>query len=708
MSLTCTLRRGAARALAVLALLTGALVPALPAPGAPLPGAAPAPDPVHVNQIGYTPGEPKWVAVGASADSFAVHRADDDAVVHTGPLTLRRAADPASGDDVYEGDFTGLDTPGRYRIHVGGAGDSPEFDIRETVWDDLYRDLVLGLHFERCGIAIPPAVGGIYTHDACHDEGGGIASYDWATTGGAPGGYRNTAGGHHDAGDYGKYMTNNAYTMGVLLQAYLRYPGKYAHDDCGIAESGNGVPDLLDEARWNLEWMLTMQDGGGGVRHREAVPHFTGEYLPENDPETRYYTSVTSDATAAHCGAMALAARVFSGVDPGFAAACSASAASSWAWLAANPARVPPGGFANQYGHTSATYVGGEDVGHRIFAAAEMFTLTGDPSAAAYVDAHWGDGLDFNGVWYPDGWGALANMGAFAYRDASGATGPVVSGNWWSVENSTLSSCAGWAARVDGDGYACAASAEGAYGDYYWGFTGVILRYAWTLLEGYRYGGNPAYEAAAREQLHYILGRNPLGKVYATGLGTRPVLHSHGAWNAAAGFTAVEDSLCHPVPYWLVGGPNAQGNGDISPYPGRCYEDIADPDYYNQGNWTLNETSINIQAAFLVLAGYFGTGGAVTAVPGSPGPGLRPVVSASPNPFTATTTVRWDLETGGTGRLLLLDAAGRRLRIWEPGNAAGVRWDGRDARGRPVPAGVYFLRMESPAGSARGRLVKLR
>jgi endoglucanase len=398
---------------------------------------------------------------------------------------------------------------------------------------------------------------------------------------------------------------------------------------------------------------------------------------------------------------MAVAARVYGEFDPAFAASCSTSAQAAWAWLQANPDRVPPGGFENKYGHNGATYIAGSEVGRRLWAAAEIFRLEGDTAARVYVDAHWGDGLDFNGVWYPDSWGDLANMGAFTYRDAPGATPGVVAGNWWSVENSTLSSSAAWAGRVSQDGYGCAASAAGDYGDYYWGFTGVILRYAWTLLQGYRYGGDPAYLKAAREQLHYVLGRNPMGKVYITGVGANPVLHAHGAWNNCAGYTAIEDSLCHPVPYLLVGGPNKQGNSDISPYPGKCYEDIADPDYYYLGNWTLNETSVNIQAALIVLAGYFSSGGA--------GAGSRPepaaagvVIRVSPNPFRSLTTIRYALPVEEHVTLAVYDVRGRMVKMLTDGIKPSGRheavWRGVDGEGRAISPGIYFVALTSRSG----------
>jgi endoglucanase len=699
-----------------------------------LPVAAPA-STVRTNQHGYTPAEAKWVAVAPAAGTpatFEVRRVMDDAVVHAGALALRRADDPASGDDVYQGTFSGVTAPGEYVVRVPGVGDSHPFLVHDAVWDDLFRKLLLGLYLQRCGTAIPAEFGGDYTHDACHDEGGAVASYDWATTGGAPGGYRNTIGGWHDAGDYGKYATNNAYAVGVLLQAYDQFPAKFPYDDVGLPESGNGVPDLLDEARWSLEWMLKMQLANGSVLHRESIANYAGEFLPEAEPTTRYYTSISSDATAVHAAALALAARAYVPFDAAFAAACSTSAVSAWNWLQANPGRVPAGGFVNLHGHTGATYIAGSEIGRRLWAAAEIFRLNGAATAKAYVDAHWGDGKAFNGVWYPDGWGDLANMGAFAYRDAPGATASIKSGNWWSIENSALSSAGTWTTRVGQDGYGGVASSSGASGDYYWGFTGVLLRYAWGLVQAHRYSGNAAYVEAAREQMHYILGRNPVDKVFVTGLGERPVLHSHGAWNLAAGFVDVNDALCRPIPFQLVGGTNAADNGDISPFMGKCYEDIADPDYFNKGNYTLNETAVNIQAAMIVMAGYFGTGGAVSGVPdddpgdGDAGDSAPRVVAgwASPNPFTRTTTIRVEMAGGATTsgaassgagaaglELGLFDAAGRLVRRLAAtpadGGAFEATWDGRAEDGSTAATGVYWARVAGGVPGSAVRVVRL-
>ncbi len=672
------------------------------------------PPPIQVNQFGYAPGDAKWVAVPGAAATFQVRRLIDDQVVISGNLALRRSGDPASGDNVYSGTFSSLAAPGEYYVHVPGKGDSAPFHVHEAVYDDLFRRLLKGLYYQRCGTAITAGFGGAWTHGLCHTNGASAASYDWTTTGGTPGGFRNTGGGWHDAGDYGKYSTNNAVAVGTLLQAYEEYPARYAYDDCAIPESGNGIPDLLDEARWSLEWMLRMQLVNGSVLHRESVATYGGEFIPENDPQTRYHTSISSDATAVHAAAMALAARVYLPFDPGFAAACSTSAVSAWNWLLANPNRVPAGGFANLHGHSGATYIAGSEVRRRMWAAAELFRLNGNTAARNYFDAHWGDGLESNGVWYPDGWGDTANLAAFTYRGAPGATASKISGSWWSIENSTLSSANTWNNRLNQDGYGCAAATGGASGDYYWGFTGVILRYAWTLLEAHRFGGSSTYIEGAREQLHYVLGRNPVGKVFITGIGENPVRHAHGGWNFAAGYTHVDDALCRPVPYLLVGGTNAADNGSISPYMGRCYEDIADPAYFNKGNYTLNETAVNIQAALIVLAGYFGTGGQVTGVPEAPLPPVAQRIRAWPNPFSTGATIEWLAPEAGRRLaeadrgLSIYDIAGRRVARLTAGRSADNRletfWNGRDETGASVPPGVYFLK--PAAGGAPARLVR--
>jgi hypothetical protein len=203
-----------------------------------------------------------------------------------------------------------------------------------------------------------------------------------------------------------------------------------------------------------------------------------------------------------------------------------------------------------------------------------------------------------------------------------------------------------------------------------------------------------------------------MGKVYITGVGERPVLHAHGAWNHCAGYTAIEDSLCHPVPYLLVGGPNKQGNDSLSPYPGRCYEDIADPAYYYLGNYTLNETAVNIQAALIVLAGYFSTGGAGAGIEPHRRAGRTGLNLSCPNPVGSEAWLRFTLSEPQHVRLSVYDIQGRLVAgIVDGPLSDGVHsacWDVRGGDGNPAASGVYLAVLATRSRVVAHKLVLIR
>ena len=189
----------------------------------------------------------------------------------------------------------------------------------------------------------------------------------------------------------------------------------------------------------------------------------------------------------------------------------------------------------------------------------------------------------------------------------------------------------------------------------------------------------------------------------------------------AAGYTDIADDLCHPVPYQLVGGPNKADNPDISPFPARCYEDIADPEYDYLGNYALNENAVNIRAAIIALTGYFSTGGAATGVsenagevgPGNDAGGEDLILAVGrPNPFGRETVLRFRIPRGGPVRLSAHDVSGRLVRTLEdrvlPPDWYSVAWDGSEEGGRTAAAGVYLVRLECGGAVRRAKVVRLR
>ena len=142
------------------------------------------------------------------------------------------------------------------------------------------------LYLQRCGTEVKDTAFG---HKACHNALATIYGTSEKI---------DVSGGWHDAGDYGRYIVTGAKTVADLLYAYQTAPQMFS-DNIGIAESGNGVPDVLDEARYEIEWMLKMQDKTtGGVHHKVSCASFPGYVMPEEETDELVVTPVSTTATA--------------------------------------------------------------------------------------------------------------------------------------------------------------------------------------------------------------------------------------------------------------------------------------------------------------------------------------------------------------------------------------------------------------------------
>ena len=196
---------------------------------------------------------------------------------------------------------------------------------------------------QRCGIKVDlsprfPQ----YHHEACHLEDGEFHPSSGKT------GKKDATKGWHDAGDYGKYVVNSGISCGTLLWAYEWYGKRIAPIRLDIPESGNGIPDLLNEVKWNLDWMLAMQDSDGGVWHKLTTEKFCGFVAPEKDDGgTRYIIGTgkepykSSGATADFAAVMAMAARIYRAF---FTLLCSALSCSLRKGMGLGH-RPPPGDF---------------------------------------------------------------------------------------------------------------------------------------------------------------------------------------------------------------------------------------------------------------------------------------------------------------------------------------------------------------------------
>ena len=381
---------------------------------------------IKVDQVGYLPDAAKLAVVTGQAKTFEVKRASDNVVVFKGTLGAA-SQDKDTGDSVQIADFTKLREAGTYYLDVPGVGRSWTFAINRDVFSHTYYLAMRAFYGQRCGTAVDlgtefPG----YTHAACHLKGEFHASSGKQ-------GERDNVGGWHDAGDYGRYVVNSGITTGTLLWTWEIYGPKVKGIKLNIPESGNGTPDILNETRWNLEWMLKMQDEDGGAWHKQTSEKFPGFVMPEDDHSTSEVIGTgqapykSTCATADLAAVAAIAARVYQPFDAKFAARNLEVARKAWLWTEKYPNVVfknPPGVNTGEYGDSNCS-------DERLWAAAELWRTTGDATYNEYFVKQYPDFRQALDTVAPEGWNDVAVMGLWTYAlsKQKGADAAVVDGH---------------------------------------------------------------------------------------------------------------------------------------------------------------------------------------------------------------------------------------------------------------------------------------
>jgi endoglucanase len=566
----------------VLALGLAALVCAFSGAGQSGQPAAPSAA-IKVDQVGYEPASAKIALVAAAqpAADFTLHRASGGAVVFRGNLGAP-VADADSGDAVQAADFSAFKTAGKYYLEVPGVGRSWEFSIEPNVYARAFYLAMRSYYGQRCGTAVDlGAEFPGFKHAACHLTGA------WHASSGKSG-PRVSAKGWHDAGDYGRYVVNSGITTGTLLWSYEMFSDRVKNVNLHLPESGNPTPDILNEIKWNLDWMLSMQDDDGGVWHKQTSEKFCAFIMPEADDLVSYVVGTgqapfkSSCATGDFAAVMAIAARVYKPFQPEYAAQALRAAQKAWTWLDANP-NVR---FNNPPGVSTGAYGDGNCADERLWAAAELARTTHDAAYEKYFLDHYGDfknSIRANG---PQTWGNVANLGLWTYVLGKGANAEAVQ----TIRDASLKAAGEIAARTAAQGYRDSMTTR----DYNWGSNSNAGNYGMQLLVANAFQPDPRYVETALDNLHYLLGRNPFSMSYVTQVGSVWPMHPHHRLSAS-------DGIEQPWPGLLVGGPNS-GRSDttmrakipMSVPPAKAYID-------DQEAYAANEVAINWNAPLVFL-----------------------------------------------------------------------------------------------------------
>jgi endoglucanase len=537
-------------------------------------------DDIKVDQTGYAPDAVKTAVVAAKerAAEFAIRSAGDHKVVLRGKLT-DPVDDPDSGDHVQVADFSSLAKAGKYYVDVPGVGRSWDFAIAPNVYSRAYYLAMRSYYGQRCGTAVDlrPQFPG-FKHDACHLAGAYHASSGKS-------GPKISLKGWHDAGDYGRYVVNSGIATAELLWAWEMFSPALSSIKLDLPESGNGVPDILNEIRWNLDWMLSMQDDDGGVWHKQTSERFCGFVMPEKDDFVSYVIGSgkepfkTTCATADFAAVMAIAARVYKPFDARYSALTLAAAERAWKWAQGHPAEV----YGNPKGVSTGAYGDRNCSDELLWASAELWRSTRQEKYELDFTEHYAGFLNSLRPTGPPAWANVGALGLWTYV-LGGGKGEGAD----AIQSAVISAADAIVARTAATPYRVSLVRN----EYNWGSNSVVANYGVQLLVANRLHADKRYINTALDNLHYLLGRNALSLSFVTQVGENPVKHPHHRPSGA-------DTNADPWPGLLSGGPNSRRQDpamrklpDLP--PARMFLD-------EQESYATNEVAINWNAPLVFL-----------------------------------------------------------------------------------------------------------
>jgi endoglucanase len=594
---------------------------------------------VRVNQVGYLSDGPKRATLVTDAtDALPWTLLDaSGAEVATG-TTTPRGEDRTAGASVHEITFDEVSATGEgFTLQADGETSDP-FAIGDDLYSGLRTDALTYFYLARSGIEIDGSlVGDEYARAAGHlnvaPNTGDVSGVGCQPPAGWYAGWTcdsefDVQGGWYDAGDMGKYVVNGGIAVHQLLDTWERTvlrssqaaaeAGPLGDGTAAIPEAGNGVPDVLDEARWELDWMARMQvpadttDPGlepyaGMVFHKIHDDAWTGLPLwPADDDQPRSVHRPSTAATLNVAAVAAKASRLFAPYDEEYAASLLDLARSTYAAAVANPEVYALAADGNSGGGAYDD----KDVSDEFYwAAAELYLTTGEQEFLDAVEASPWATAEMTSVVSMD-WARTAALGRMDL-----AVVPSSLPDRDAVRDSVVAMADGVAKQ----------QSEAFFGQpyfpqnykYAWGSNAMIANNDVVLATAYEISGDAAYRTAALEGLDYLFGRNALNRSYVTGYGTTFSENQHHRWMAGS----LDPSMPHPHAGTLAGGPNNGLEDPVAaatwpqgcPAAQICYLD-------DVKSYSTNEMTVNWNSAMFWVADWAAATSA-GEVAGGPGGG---------------------------------------------------------------------------------------
>ncbi|MDR0494960.1 MAG: glycoside hydrolase family 9 protein [Treponema sp.] len=591
-------------------------------------------DNIHVDQFGYRIGDDKVAVIadpqqGFNADKrftpgevYQVRKASDNAVVFTGaPKPWNRGqTDAHSGDKAWWFDFSSVGEPGTYYVYdVEKDAQSHNFKIGDDIYEQVLYHALRFYYYQREGIA----------HEAPYAESPWTDSAAWLKSGqdtqardifdpSNASKARDVSGGWMDAGDTNKYVTFVNSCMHDLLSTYESNPGFFDNFNLNIPESHLNAPDILSEVKWEMDWLIKMQNDNGSAYIKAGVKDYSGvTYPPSTRNNPRYYNGKESSAAAiAIAGVFAHGALVYKTIPyyNNYGNDLAERAERSWRWykqqLDNNTRNTKVDNHEITSGNADRS-LDEQDI-MAVAAAAFLYGLTGKAEYHDYFKSNYQKAPPFKGGSEQAFFNELRDTGhAFLYYMSLPNADAGVASNL----RNKYAQVNPWNYPYKFEANKSAYRAVAGDGAYWWGSQGLRAARAfdsYILSELNLSPGNSAsFRKNALNQLHYINGVNPLGVTYATNMissgASKSLMHLYHEWF----MTGRAPGMPAAPPGYLTGGPNSFQNVEHSPPDNqprmKSYWDAPSYEggYNGKEPWAFTEPMCHYQGPYVRLLACF-------------------------------------------------------------------------------------------------------
>lgn len=530
---------------------------------------------LRYNQVGYHIDRPKIISVTGSKNfeslPFSIRDTEGSEVLKG--RTSNSEQWSLSNEYVATLDFSSLNTAGRYVVAVGDTL------VTITILRDGYKELSKATlkyyYFNRASTPITSELGGVYAREAGLLDTDVIVHASAASTTRPTGTVIASAKGWFDAGDYNKYVVNSGISTYTLLAAFEHFDDYLSTESYEVPESSNSIPDVLDEIKWNLDWLLTMQDPeDGGVYHKVTGLEFSEPIMPEAYDLDRYVVQKSTAAALNFAAVAAVASRVYARFDqelPEYSKQLLEASIKAYDWAKKNPDlyyKQPKDVVTGEYGDT-------EVADEFQWATVELYITTQNKELLENIDISTLDNSIPN-------WQSTAPLALFSIASHTNLLDSTLDIDL--TRKKIIETATDIKDRVTNS-----VMKTGMHKELFtWGSNGEAGNQILYLLKAYQITNDEAYVDAAFTATDYILGRNATGYSFLSGYGDHTVQNPHHRISRA-------DAIDTPVPGMIAGGPQAGQQDKCSGYPNKLPATSYVDDWCS---YSTNEVTINWNAPY--------------------------------------------------------------------------------------------------------------